>query len=138
MPLNAHDEIRTGHGNAFNLTVRCHGLDRKPRRQPIYALLMERVHEELAGLGKMLEKPTGGQMDLMGAVLVALRHWSAAFAVIQASGHRVNLLMQGAAQRRVQFLDAAADRQNRHVRRDGRADQRQGQRVARWIVLQIR
>jgi len=45
----------------------------------------------------------------------------------------VHMLIKTAAQRHIELLKAAADRQNRLCRRDGGAQQRQGGGVANFI-----
>ncbi len=58
--------------------------------------------------------------------------------VVDPAGHVLHLLEERAAEGRVQFLDTAADRDDRQVRRHGRTDQWQGHGVARGIMREIR
>ena len=51
------------------------------------------------------------------------------------AGQLVHMLVQRAAQRHVQLLDAAADAQQRQAARDGAADQRQGGGIAGRVGL---
>ena len=76
-----------------------------------------------------------GQRDrVRRAVAFFDRHVAPAPAMVEPLRHLEDALMQGAAERDIQLLDAAADRQHRHVAAHRLADQRQCRRVAVGIV----
>ena len=63
------------------------------------------------------------------------RERAGAGAVVLPAGQLMHLLVQRAAEGDVEFLDAAADREQRQAAGQRRTDQRQGGRVARRVVL---
>ena len=63
MPLDADDESRLGQAHRFDLPIRRHGLDPKPRGRAIDALRVQRIDHDLARSRKGCQKPSQGQRN---------------------------------------------------------------------------
>ena len=79
--------------------------------------------------GERGQQPARGQRDAVRRAVAPVRR-SFREPVIEPARHLVDPLVQGAAERDIQLLDAAADRQHRHVAPHRLANQRQCRRVA--------
>src|SRR5919198_3897139 len=124
MPLDADHKSCFGQAYRLDLSIRRHSFDPKPRGWTIDPLRVEGVDHDLARTSKRRQKSSGGQgyavrgsVGPIGGVL--------ARAMIKAAGKLVHPLMQRTAERDIQLLDAAANRQNRDVAADRLTNQRQ-------------
>ena len=82
-----------------------------------------------------LQRAASGQPDRMGEAVALAQRLGLVGAVVEAARHLLDVLVQRAAQRDVELLQAAADAQERHALRQGAADQGQGGGVAGRVGL---
>ena len=103
--------------------------------EAINALLVQRVHAQTqATFGPLRELSTRGQLQVVRQAILHFQRLLRVLAVVQQAWHFLQLLMQGTAERDVQFLKATANTQHRHVAFDGKAQQRECGGVAVRIV----
>ncbi len=135
MPLHAEKEaFRRGQRNRLDLAVRRYGLGEESRRQAIDPLAVQRVHSEAPFTEHLGETPAGCDLHRMGGTVLRLQRRVLVLAVIGAAGNFLDMLVQRAAERDVQLLEAAADREHRLARGDGGLEQRQRGGIAMLVL----
>ena len=129
MPLHRHDPGRVcvdWLGGFDDAIIRPrHGPE--PRRQITDCLMMTAIHRCRARAERPLEQRTGLYAHLVIALLVAVRHGARALAL--------EILIQRTAERHVEDLDAAADRENWQATLSRGLDERDLRRVAVSVDL---
>ena len=111
-----------------------HGLDLQPAAEPVDALAMHGIDHDLAGAEHAGKAASGLDRHALAdgealVLIVADRG-----AVVERALPLLYLGRERAAERDVEFLDAAADGEQRHAALDRLADQRQRRGVAVGIV----
>ena len=139
MPLQRQREgRRVGHAEGLDLAVVGDRLEPGARRQAIDALGMQRVHLHAALAQQAMQQAAFDDVDVVRRRVVDVGVGRLGRAMIAPALDLVHELVQRAAQRHVDLLQAAADREQRHAAVDRMADQRQGGGVARRIVRRAR
>ena len=132
MPLHAQTErrvIRSAHG--LDQAVLGEGLGLQRLGEARNALPVQRIDHDLVGADPIAQ--FSAQRHRVDRP-VALVEWNIeAGAMVLVAVHGVHRLIQAAAERDVQLLEAAADGEERRLALDRGADQRQRQRVAQGI-----
>ena len=129
---------RIGHAEGLDLAIVGDGFEPGARRQAIDALGMQRIHLHAALAQQAMQQAALDDVDVMRRRVVHVDVGRLGRAMIAAAFDLVHELVQRAAQRHVDLLQAAADREQRHAAIDRMADQRQGGGVARRIVRRAR
>jgi len=110
-------------------------LDDQPVGQPVDRLGVQRVdHQGLGAAGQPRALAAGDQAHRVARVVAELARQLAVAPVVELAGQLVDQLVQAAAERDVELLVAAADRQHGHAALQRHADQRQGGGVALAVV----
>ena len=140
MPLHADGKARHRSGGCgqdvhrLDRAVRGRALHPDAWRQLVDALVVQRVHRDLAGARQAMQPAAGSDPDRVRLADPHLARGDHRRGVVDPVRQVLQPLVQRAAQRHVQFLEAAADRQHRHAARHRRTDQRQGGAVARHVL----
>ena len=119
------------HAHGLDRPILGHRLHDEPWRQSIDTLAMQRVDLDPRGPAQQpLEPAAGGEVHWMGQSIALRPRLGLVGAVVAPARQLVHMLVQAAAQRHVELLDAAADGQERHAAGNRAADQRQRGGVA--------
>jgi hypothetical protein len=103
----------------------------RPGRKLVDALVVQRVHRDLGRAGDPVQPASRGHPHARAPCPGAPGGRMHRRRVVDPVGQVLQPLVQRAAERHVQLLEAAADRQQRHAAGDRGADQRQRRAVAR-------
>ena len=132
MPLHAQTEGRViGPAHGLDQTVLGEGLGLQRLGEARDALPVQRIDHDLVFADPVAQFPA--QPHRVDRPVALVERNIEARAMILVTVHGVNGLIQAAAKRDVQLLEAAADREERRLALDRGADQRQRQRVAQGI-----
>ena len=104
-------------------------------REPVHALAVQRIDPRHRPAGPALHRAAGCEPDLVAGGVFLLRR-VAALAVVHQPRHAMHGLVQAAAERDVDFLETAADAQQRHALLDTGAHQRERECIARRVERQ--
>ena len=109
-------------------------LDVEALTQLLHALRVQRVHHDAIDACQPAQQSARGQLDLVRRLVLDFERVALVLAVVEHARHFLHLLPQRTAVSDVQLLEPAADREERHARRDHTRDQRQRGRVPVRIV----
>jgi hypothetical protein len=135
MPLQGQRKGRcVGHAERLDLTVVGRGLEPGARRQAIDPLGVQRIHCHATLAQQAVQQAAFDDVNVVRRRVVHVGIGRLGRTMIAPPFDLVHELMQRAAQRHIDFLQATADREQRHAAIDRMADQRQGGGIARRIV----
>ena len=126
MPLYTQQKCPGGgHGYGFDQAIRGGGLDPQRRRQAVHALMVKGIDHGGGQTGQPRQHAVRRDRHVMRGRIFGVTRDILRLAMIQPAGQFVQMLVQAAAQRDVQFLKPAADGEQRLARLDRRPQQRQ-------------
>lgn len=123
VPLHTDHESGARQADRLDLAVRRHCFDTKPRGRPIDTLRVQRIDHQLRRSSERCQNSARGQRDIVSRTVWAVGRIFPG-AVIEPAGKLVHSLVQGAAERDIQLLDATTNRQNREIAPNSLAYQR--------------
>ena len=134
MPLHPEHETVRGTARRFDQPIRGGGLDPQPVGQPVDALPVHGIDRCRRHPGPAGQPTAFGQLHRMCRTILHLDRRLWVFAMIAQARHLVHARMQAAAERHVQFLETATDRQHRQIAGQRFLQQGERVRIARRIM----
>jgi hypothetical protein len=135
VPLYAEGKApRLAHGHGLDQAIGRGGLDDQAGTKPCDALGVQGVDRGTRGAGQAGQEAPGSEAHRVRRAVLAVEGGILVLAVIGQASLGLHSLVQRAAKGHVQFLEAAADGEQRQPRGDGRRDQRERRPVAVRVV----
>ena len=124
--------------NRFHQAIRCQRFHPQPGGQYVDALAVDGIDVEYCRQAHTVEHAARLYMQGVARPILLVEGLILAFAVVHEHAGLVDLLVQGATQRHVHFLEATANAEYRYTGGDGGAHQRQRGGIAQRVVMGAR
>lgn len=139
MPLHGEREARgILRTKGLDDAVRRTRLDDEAGRKQLHTLRVQRIHFDAAGARKAVQPSAWRQLDVVRRAVLNIELGLKIFAMIRVPLDLMDLLPEGAAERDIHLLKAAADGEQWNALAHDTPDQWQAGRIARGIVQRAR